>query len=218
MKYCPRCDSTFADTDQFCELDGTPLIYEPDEFDVVEFQESADAPVKQDWALLIVMAVVGVAIGIVLMVGYQLINGDPPERTPNRSSSNNTVPERRTSYSREPSSIEEDASPSPEPSPSPTENPSPTVQPGPARVVVSSNPVSTARDQKAGSRKLVIQLTNGTTIEADDVWETAEGIWYRRNGMVSLLPRDRVKGVETEGASSPTSTPATASSSSPSSP
>jgi hypothetical protein len=39
-------------------------------------------------------------------------------------------------------------------------------------------------------------LTNDTTVEADEVWETGEGIWYRRRGVVTLLERDQVKAIE----------------------
>jgi hypothetical protein len=40
-------------------------------------------------------------------------------------------------------------------------------------------------------------LTSGGKIEADEVWRTRDGVWYRRNGMVTLLKRHQVKTVVT---------------------
>jgi hypothetical protein len=45
--------------------------------------------------------------------------------------------------------------------------------------------------------KPVIMLTSGGKIEADEVWRTRDGIWYRRNGMVTLLKRGQVKAIVT---------------------
>ena len=39
----------------------------------------------------------------------------------------------------------------------------------------------------------MIMLTSGGKIEADEVWRTKDGVWYRRNGMVTLLKRGQVK-------------------------
>jgi hypothetical protein len=40
-------------------------------------------------------------------------------------------------------------------------------------------------------------LTSGGKIEADEVWRTKDGVWYRRNGMVTLLKRGQVKSIST---------------------
>jgi len=94
--------------------------------------------------------------------------------------------------------------------------PSPAVQAESARVALSSNPVSTGGDEKTRRGQVTIRLTNGTTIEADEVWETGEGIWYRRRGVVTLLERDQVKAIEKPSpASSASTTPATSPSASP---
>ena len=41
-----------------------------------------------------------------------------------------------------------------------------------------------------------LHLNNGSVIEADQVWEDANGVWYRRNGVTEFLARGRVKCVE----------------------
>jgi len=38
-------------------------------------------------------------------------------------------------------------------------------------------------------------LASGGKIEADEVWRTKDGVWYRRNGIVTLLKRAQVKNI-----------------------
>jgi hypothetical protein len=45
--------------------------------------------------------------------------------------------------------------------------------------------------------KTVIMLTSGGKIDADEVWRTKDGVWYRRNGIVTLLKRGQVKNIVT---------------------
>lgn len=49
-----------------------------------------------------------------------------------------------------------------------------------------------------GSRrggKTQILLSSGGKIDADEVWRTRDGYWYRKNGMVTLLKHSQVKAV-----------------------
>jgi soluble lytic murein transglycosylase-like protein len=41
-----------------------------------------------------------------------------------------------------------------------------------------------------------VRLTNGMSIDVDDAWEDAQGIWYRRGGITNLIPRANVKTIE----------------------
>ena len=43
-----------------------------------------------------------------------------------------------------------------------------------------------------------LHLTDGTTIEADEVWDDPQGIWYRRGGVTYLVERARVSKIEHE--------------------
>ena len=58
-------------------------------------------------------------------------------------------------------------------------------------------PVSTSgpgMGKKMGG-KPVILLTSGGKIDADEVWRTRDGVWYRRAGIVTLLKPGRVKAI-----------------------
>jgi len=109
-----------------------------------------------------------------------------------------------------PVTVEPVAAPSATPSPSVAVSPlpSPSIAPSPrsspeklsaAHTRSASDPVSTS-GPGIGNRqggKPVIILTSGGRIEADEVWRTKDGVWYRRNGMVTLLKRAQVKTIVT---------------------
>jgi hypothetical protein len=46
------------------------------------------------------------------------------------------------------------------------------------------------------SQQVHLKLSDGSSIEADEAWESEQGIWYRRGGMNHLIAKDRVKTVE----------------------
>jgi hypothetical protein len=43
-------------------------------------------------------------------------------------------------------------------------------------------------------------LVDGTTLEVDEAWDDAEGVWYRRGGITNFVERARVKTIERKGA------------------
>jgi hypothetical protein len=48
-----------------------------------------------------------------------------------------------------------------------------------------------------------LRLVDGSSIEADEAWESEQGTWYRRGGMSHLIPRDRMKRIERGTSSKP---------------
>ena len=46
------------------------------------------------------------------------------------------------------------------------------------------------------SSQVRLKLVDGSSIAADEAWESEQGIWYRRGGMSHLVPRDRVNAIE----------------------
>ncbi len=41
-----------------------------------------------------------------------------------------------------------------------------------------------------------VVLKDGTSIEADEVWDDPQGVWYRQGGVTYLVEHDRVKSIE----------------------
>ena len=48
--------------------------------------------------------------------------------------------------------------------------------------------------KKLGGKPTIL-LTTGGKIDADEVWRTRDGVWYRRAGIVTLLKHNRVKAI-----------------------
>lgn len=46
---------------------------------------------------------------------------------------------------------------------------------------------------------VLLRLTNGATIRADEAWERREGIWYRQGGLITFLKRSQVRSIERTG-------------------
>lgn len=52
-----------------------------------------------------------------------------------------------------------------------------------------------AENISAREGKQSISLTDGTIVEADEVWESEQGLRYRRGGVTHLVARDRVRSI-----------------------
>ena len=187
MKRCPNCDSFFPDAEHFCELDGTALV------------SVADAPnPKFDRTLLPIGVLAGILLGILLSLVYFAMSRKPAEEKSGTTSSSSSA-QQQVLQPQQPARPAV-ASPSPEPSVEPSSSPSietPSPQNSSADVEVSSsNPVSTASGANGRSNPVVITLNSGATIEADEAWQTREGIWYRKHGIVSLLDPKNIKAIQ----------------------
>ena len=193
MKRCPDCDSVFPDAEQFCELDGTPLVSVDDAREPLP----AAPPAESSRALLPIGVVAGVLLGVLLSLVYFAILRQPAQENSNTTNSNSTAQQQQFLQPQQPApraTASPSVEPSVEPSPSPTETPSP--QNSATHVELSSSdPISTASGAK-GRNPVVITLNTGTMIEADEAWQTGEGIWYRKHGVVALLDPKNVKTIE----------------------
>jgi hypothetical protein len=191
MKSCPQCKSMFPDEERFCELDGTPLVSE-DEL----LPESVRSPSRpRTNSILIVAAVLGLIVGVLPVLFYVLLTGKGVQKA-NHLPANSTIAQPQ--FPAQPSQPVPVASmrPSVEPSPSPSPEPSPSRQSSPQRIELSSSPVSTTAGGKGKTGPVVITLQTGATIEADEAWQTGEGIWYRRGSLVTVIDPKEVKAIE----------------------
>ncbi len=228
MKRCPECDLSFPDSNRFCDRDGSTLVADRSESDDDLLanrlyqpgggaQVSRDRPRMETWKFLAIMAVACATIGMILLVIYQQGTFETSNQSSKGASGSNSVAQQQIAPPRllESPSVEE--SPSPEPSPSPSVMPSPGQQAESARLALSSSPVSTGGSEKTTPGQVIIRLTNGTSIAADEAWETGEGIWYRRQSVITLVERNQVRAVErpSPAAPSPEVTPTASPSRSP---
>ncbi|HSE30423.1 MAG TPA: hypothetical protein VLA93_02480 [Pyrinomonadaceae bacterium] len=194
MKRCPQCSFLYLDTDEVCDLDGTPLIQVNDaEVEGFAAPISAAVAAKTGRKGLIFSAVGGLLVGVVIVFGYSSISRRRAPEAP----SVRPIPQMATPTPPELLTVES-ATPTPEPSRSPAERNSPSPSPRTTRIGVNNNPVSTTANEKT-SGPVVIRLSSGAKIEADEAWRTKEGVWYRRSGVVTLLNGSRVRSIERGG-------------------
>ena len=123
MKRCPDCNSLFNDADQFCELDGTPLVAAETAADGLVREKAAKVQESNsERSFLPLVGVIGVLIGALLFLVYFALFRERPREETNPSSSNvSTAQPPVTARPPQPRPVE-NASPSVEPSPSPSDD------------------------------------------------------------------------------------------------
>src|SRR5262245_56206793 len=180
MKRCPQCLFIYPDSDEHCDFDKTALVV----FNESEI-DSSTKPRSTYLKFVIVAAVV--VLSFAAFLSYSL-----KKNTAQTESIPVAVADQSPATS----------PPSPSPSVSPSPSPSPSPKASPSRVATSHtttsvDPVSTSGPGlgKRRGNKPAIVLSSGGKIDADEVWRTRDGVWYRKNGIVTLLKHGRVKAI-----------------------
>jgi len=189
MKRCPQCLFLFPDSDSKCDFDQTPLEHVDD-----SAIETAATPKPKRRALPIAAAI-GLLLSVLVFAIYYGFTRQQQKASAATETPVTVEPVAAPSTTPSPSV---EVSPSPSPSIEPTQRSSP-EKIATAHTRSTSDPVSTS-GPGIGNRqggKPVIMLTSGGKIDADEVWRTKDGVWYRRNGMVTLLKRAQVKTIVT---------------------
>ena len=155
---------------------------------------------KSSLGLLPIGVFAGILLGGLLVVFYFAMSRQTAPQSSSTTNSSSSAPQPEFLNPRQPAPPATE-SPSPESSVEPS--PSPSVEtPTPQNSVeLSNSPVSTAADAKG--TPVVIRLQSGLTIEADEAWQTGEGIWYRKHGVVSLLDPKNVRVIERVSTAAP---------------
>jgi cytoskeletal protein RodZ len=196
LKRCPECNSFFDDAEQFCELDGTTLVTVDDAHNPVSIDRTGAVPHRESsQSLLLIVGLAGILLGVLLFLVYFAMSRQTDQEISNTLSSSSSARQQESLQPLQPRVVT--ASPSSEPSVEPSPSPSietPSPQNSPAQVELSNS--DPAAGTKGGSDPVVIRLHNGLTIEADAAWQTADGIWYRKGGVVSLLDPKSIKAIE----------------------
>ena len=193
MKRCPECESLFPDEEKFCENDGSMLVTETAEPELSRDRVVAPQPAS-DRSVQIILTVAAVILGVLLVFGYLVITRRRDQ--PNQPTVSSSVVQPQVLSTPIPATRVPSPSPSEEPSPSPSASPTASPVPTTTPFVLSSNPISTNVVSKNKSGPVKIQLDSGVIIEAEEVWQTGEGIWYRKGTVISLIDPKHVKTIE----------------------
>jgi soluble lytic murein transglycosylase-like protein len=71
----------------------------------------------------------------------------------------------------------------------------------------SEEPAASASPEATPARsgRKALSFVDGTSVEVDDAWEDAQGVWIRRGGITNLIERSRVRSIKSDKAVGPES-------------
>jgi len=206
MKRCPQCHFIYPNEDEICDFDQAPLV-DTAESEIAAITNTPERPALADLATthsrrfesqknrrtLPIAVALGLVLGLVVFGVYFAAHR---QMTPQRVA--------------EQANIKPAQPPVQLPSPSPAQTLETEPTPESNEKVSNANPKTTAAHSargvgpvststqgttsKTGSKQVIV-LTTGGRLEADQVWRTKDGVWYRRDGVVTLLKNNRVKAI-----------------------
>jgi hypothetical protein len=202
MKQCPVCKETFDDQKAFCDMDGSELIDQTDSLRAALSQANpaASSSSASAWVTGTIGGLIGIIVCVLLYIlflapGQQKSLED--ERRANETKGATTVKPSQVALVPTTSQI-----PAPTPSPTETESPAEAPSPSPAASVatpppaaLNDGPIATGTKEAAKSEHAIIKMKDGSTVEADAAWEDAQGVWFRRSGLVSFVEKSRVEAI-----------------------
>lgn len=216
MKQCPECNELFDDQKAFCDMDGSALVDETDSIReaLSHANRSSASASSSAWVTGAIGGFIGVILCVLLYIGFlapgrrdaaqdDRHKSDTKEVQPVRSNQVAVAPPANHLSPLEAASPTETASPAA--SPAATAAPAPAATPVPA--ALNNGPIATGSKSIATGDRAIIKMKDGTSVEADAAWEDAQGVWFRRSGLVSFVEKSRVDSI-TEPAHRPAATEA----------
>jgi len=218
MKLCPQCDFIYEDNQGFCDMDGQALVHDQASGIVDQTAPpklSTSLPARSRVRRLSVLFVGAVVLAAGLSVIYL------GQRQQSRMSYAAAIPiqplQQPPAYPR-PSPVDSISNTATDAS-LPVESPDPSFSPAGTAAALTDASItkapsthateaSAAADAMAPNQSapVILWLTNGASIKADDAGETRNGVWYRQGGMVTVLKRSQVRTIERRRSSAPRST------------
>lgn len=208
MRRCPQCYEIYQGTGIFCENDGQRLLDFPGVL-VAEEDLVPDKLSRKSNSTPVAIGLGGVLIGVFLCggayVAYSLLKPasetnehgrSPLEAQMRETSPPRPAPARTLEAAPEPSvsPAEEEEEPEAEASPAPAQPQTETMAARLNRGPVSTGEPASASADKANV-KTIIEMQDGSIVEVDAAWKDAQGVWYRRGGLVSFVEGPRVKAI-----------------------
>ena len=216
MKLCPQCAFIYEDVQKVCDMDGQELVAAPSP----QVTQPASLPVRINVELpqskprarrvhllaiaALLLATLFAAVFLVQLNWRPQQPGLIADQTGDLEVPPIALPS--TSYFLAPiPAPASDQSPSADPSAEESTNDSASSEPELSHS--RSGPASRLRSISSGSvsgnprNSVLIHLTNGGIVRADEAWERKDGVWYKQGGVVTLLPRSRVRSIERTGSS-----------------
>ena len=196
MKQCPVCNEEFDDQELFCDQDGANLLDQTDSLrEVLNHAQPKQA--SSAW----ITGAIGGFIGVIICALLYLLFLAPSQRDLDNQ-------DRRSSQTQQTAPVRSTLAAAPAPqatpaveteSPSPEEeavaSPTPAAAPPTTAAALNNGPIATGTKEARNSERAIIKMRDGSSVEADAAWEDAQGVWYRRSGLVSFVEKSRVEAI-----------------------
>lgn len=222
MKLCPQCEFIYENEQSFCDMDGKELVYDPGPLTLEQTIPSRSSETEESAAIpeslragvsavqpptpqsrnSAVVALAALLAAVLLFVVYYARTHQPRSVNANQASNQSAI--QSSDQSTQLATAAQEPAPDSDSMPTASLTPAPDqLSSVPPDVTASSqsgrlafDPVSAAGSSGSGRASVIIWLTNGAAIKADEAWERREGVWYRQAGMVTLLNRSQVRAVQ----------------------
>ena len=203
MKQCPVCNETFDDQKAFCDMDGSLLVDQTDSLRAALSQANASSTSSGNASMWMTGAIGGL-IGVIVCVLLYLLfvmpgqkNDLEQERRANEPKETRPVAPSQVALVPANNQVHPSESPSPGETQSPVASPSPAAPAAtPPPAALNNGPIATGTKEVAATgERAIIKMKDGSTVEADAAWEDAQGIWFRRSGLVSFVEKSRVEAI-----------------------
>ena len=202
MKECPECHELFDDQKAFCDMDGSTLVDQTDSLREALVNASPSSRSSSAWVTGAIGGLIGVIVCVLLYIAFlapsrqdlqdQARHTENKEPTVVKPTQVVAAPLNSQTQPLEAASPSETASPEAEPSP--TQAPAaPASTPAPA--ALNNGPIATGSKTINNGERAIIKMKDGSSVEADAAWEDAQGVWFRRSGLVSFVEKSRVAAI-----------------------
>jgi hypothetical protein len=190
MKLCPQCDFIYEDEQTVCDMDGKELVSQPPVVETPVATSPTSSPVPANgakrWVAL--AAVLALLLGVIA-IAYLWQSGQKRVYA-----ADSAIPPVASEIKSQPPPIVA-ATPAAVDSPSVAEvDNAHSATPEASAQLLTKAVAATASN--AAPRRVIIRLTNGSRIAAEDAWPGKNGIWYRQGGMVTFLKKSQIKAIE----------------------
>jgi len=202
MKQCPVCKETFDDQKAFCDMDGSELVDQTDSLRAALSQANpaASSASASAWVTGTIGGLIGIIICVLL---YMLFVGPSQQKSLEEERRANETKETTTVKPSQVALAPTNQIPVITPSPAETASPAEVASPSPAApaaatpppAALNNGPIATGTKEAAKSEHAIIKMKDGSTVEADAAWEDAQGVWFRRSGLVSFVEKSRVEAI-----------------------
>src|ERR1700741_1037412 len=196
MKQCPECNEVFDNQKVYCDMDGSVLVKLTDSPRAISQTNTPGAtPV---WLTGVIGGLIGIIVCVLLYIAFLAPNRDTvqqdrrnnqnTETAPPKSNQVAVVPSHQLPPSETASPDESQAEAEASPAASPVAPATTTTPPA----ALNNGPIATGGKYVSTGERAIIRMKDGSSLEADAAWEDAQGIWFRRSGVVSFLEKSSV--------------------------